>query len=254
MRHCTVPLLVCVAVAFASCRAPYVRGYAAYMQTEPSGDVGLAGSAGGTPASANIDVEEDLGLDDSATPYGRLECGGGLVSLSASAFAHDSSGTGTLSAAFGDIPAGVGVTTDLDIANVKGAVVLNLLDLDAFRIGPGLGVDYFDVDMQLSAPSLSAFEQIDVSAPVPMLFLEAEGDVGPVAATVSAGWMDAHLDDVNGRYLDLEAMLRLQPFGSVEVVGGYRWIEVDVDGTADGQDYAADLVLQGWFFGGGLTF
>ena len=46
----------------------------------------------------------------------------------------------------------------------------------------------------------------------------------------------------------------LEPVSNVEVFVGYRWISMEASGTADDQVFEADLVLRGWFAGGGLRF
>ena len=78
--------------------------------------------------------------------------------------------------------------------------------------------------------------------------------IRPVAATVDAGGMAVNYGDIDGVFFDLEAMLRIQPTDHIEIFGGYRWIDVDGDGTADGQAYDADLSVRGWFVGGGFVF
>ncbi|MEM7200407.1 MAG: hypothetical protein AAF628_09100 [Planctomycetota bacterium] len=241
-------------VGLTACSGFYGRAYGGYIQTALSGDVALADT--GFAVSTSADIEDDLGLDeDFGSPYVRAELGASIVSVTASAFRYDASGSGTLPVTFGGIPAGVPVTSDIEVLNGKAAVLLNFIDLGPVRLAPGLGVDYFDFDLAVQSQTVpTVFETIDVQAPVPVVYLQGEVDLGPVALTVDGAAMDASVDDIDGTFIDLEGMLRVKPFSHTEIFGGYRWISLDVSGSEDGQDYSGDLRLAGWFVGGGVTF
>ena len=251
-RAPTVAALWCCGLLLTSCGIARVSGYAGYTQTQLSGDLGLA--PGSLSVNTSADVEDDLNLGESGSPYVRVEAGGGPISVTVSAFRYDSSADGTLTGSFGNIPAGFAVQTDAEIINLKAAVMFDLINFGVVRISPGLAVDYFDIDVQVTATSFSAFDRVDVVAPVPMLFVQVAADVGPVGATVDLGGISVDLPDAEGTFFDLEAMLRVEPFDHVELIAGYRWISIDADGEADGQAFDADLELQGWFVGGGVTF
>jgi hypothetical protein len=243
-----------VACLWAACASPRLNGYAGYAQTRLQGDVGLAS---GSSVTADVDVEDDLGLEKSGSPYARLEAGLGPFGLTASALHYDSAENGVLTVDFGNIIVGgmaaVAVHTDAELFNAKAALTIDVVDVGGFRLSPGVGVDYIDMDVRVSAP-LGAFDEIDVQAPVPMLFLQAAGDVGPVAATVDFGGMSIDLPDAEGTFLDIEALVRVQPVDHLELIAGYRWIHIDADGVASGQAFDADLALHGWLVGGGITF
>jgi hypothetical protein len=224
------------------------------MQPQLDGDIGLAGSASGSAVTGTVDVEDSLGLGEESSPYLRADIGAAIVSFTVSAFHYDATGNGVLEATFGEITAGTPVSTDMEILNIKGAATFNLIDLGPVRLAPGIAIDYLDVDTTVTSTSLSAFESVRVQAPVPMLFGQGEVVLGPVAAILDVGWMSADLADAEGTWWDIEGMLRMTALDPVELIAGYRWISADVDGTADGQNYSADLVLQGWFVGGGLSF
>ena len=248
-----VGLVVCL-LALPSCMDLRARAYAGYMQSELSGDLGLAPSFAPAAVSTSVDVEDSFGVSDEGSPYVRLEAAAGPLNFTASAFRYDSDSTGTLQANFGDITAGLLVNTETEFFNAKGAVTFDILDVGFLRLSPGLAVDYFDIDVSVTAVGLGAQENLDVQAPVPMLFAQAEATVGPVAATVDVGGIAIDVGDVDGTYFDVEALLRVAPVSHIEVFAGYRWINMDGKGTADGQDFDADLTLQGWFLGGGFTF
>lgn len=246
--------LLCLGLLLPSCGIARLHGYAGYTQTQLSGDLGLAPSLGSSSVITTADVEDDLNLGESGAPYVRVEAGGGPVSVTVSAFRYGSSADGTLTGTFGNIPAGFAVHSDAEIINVKAAVAFDLINIGVVRISPGIAVDYFDIDVEVTATSFSAFDRVDVTAPVPMLFVQVAADVGPVGATVDVGAMDVDLPDAGGTFFDVEAMLRVEPFDHVEFIAGYRWISIDADGEASSQGFDADLELQGWFVGGGVTF
>ena len=236
-----------------SCVDLRARAHAAYMQPQLSGDVALASTT--LPATLGADVQDDLGVDTEQSPYVRLELGTGIVNVTASAFQYGSSGSGVLDANFGNITAGVPVNSDIDVLNIRGAVTFDLIDLGPVRISPGLAVDYTDLDFEVrQTTGGTAIERLEVQIPAPLLYVQAEADLGPLIANIDAGGMKVDLDEVDGTFWDIEAMLRYAPAEHFEIFGGYRLILVDGQGTVDGQAYDADVELSGWFAGGGISF
>lgn len=237
-----------------SCADLEFRAYAGYLQTELSGDVGLASSGSPNVVSADINIGDSLGIDDDGSIYARVEAEVGILRVTVSGFQYQSNGVGTLQADFGNIAAGLTVDTDLKMNVLKGAVTLDLIDWGYVRVSPGVAIDYFDVDLTSRAVGLGVSEDLDIDVPVPMPFVQAEVELGPVGLTVGGGGMKVNYSDVEGTYWDVEGLLRYSPVPYTEVFAGYRWIDVHGGGTADGQDYDTDLTLQGWFVGGGLVF
>jgi hypothetical protein len=220
------------------------------------GDIALDASSGGRNLSTiRADVRDDLGLDDSGSIAAGVDLQLPIGRISASYMRYSEEGTGTLTRSFGDIPAGTSVATDVDVDNVKAFWSFDLLDTGIVRVSPGVGVDYFSIDTTVrSISALSAFERIAVDVPMPMLFLEGEVSFGPFSAEAEAGWMSLDLGDVQGTLIDIDTRLVWHAVGPLDVFGGYRWIEVDSDGNADGQRYDVDVVLRGFYFGGGVSF
>ena len=98
-------------------------------------------------------------------------------------------------------------------------------------------------------------ETLDAVAPVPMLFGQAEVDVGMFQAVLDVGGMVVkNIEDADGTFLDIELIARLRPLDHVEVFAGFRHILLDVEGVADNQDFLGDLSLTGWMIGGGISF
>lgn len=233
-----------------------IQAFGGYTQMQMSGTLALNDS-GNTNNLDNIqnDVSTDLGLGDQVgAPYARATLDLGAITLTGSGFTFDVNGSGTLSQPFGDLPAGRTVDTDFKLLNVKGAIALDLIDIGTFRLSPGVAVDFFDVEFSMEDTATMEFEQVDTLAPVPMLFLQGEVSLGPVGAAVDFGWIEADFGDVDGTWLDIEGLATMTIVPSLEVFAGYRYISIDTTGDADGQDYAANLQLEGWTVGLGLVW
>lgn len=233
-----------------------IKAFGGYTQMQLSGTLAL-NDAGNSSNLDNIqnDVEDDFGLGDQVgAPYVRGEIDLGAITLTGSGLTFSETGMGTLSQPFGDVPAGTAIDTDFELLNLKGAIGLDLIDLGAVRISPGVSVDVFDIDMRLENPATLEFEQVDTLAPVPMLFVQGEVSFGPVGATLDVGFMDADFDEIGGTWIDIEGLATLNLVPAMEIFAGYRYISIDTTGDADGQEYAADLELQGWTLGVGLVW
>jgi hypothetical protein len=249
--------VVCGAL-FCSCSGPGARLHVGYIQTEVSGELALESSIPGATLD-RIDTESSLGLTEaSPSVLIRGEADAGPIRATASFFQYSESGEGTISGSFGGIgdpiSASTPVSSELDFTAIKAAVTFDVLDLDVFRLSPGLGVDLFDMQASVTEQMTGETEDIDEMLPIPMVFLQAEAEIGPVGAVVDAGLMDIGYDDFNGTFIDLEALVYYQPITPVELFAGYRWISIDADGLVDEEAFIADLVIQGWFVGGGVSF
>ncbi len=249
-----------------ACSGLGIKADAGYAQLDLTGNMALAPTAGGVPlGTIKVDFEDNLGLRDSyGSPYGRVELAAGVASFTFSGLNYDKSGRGTLNASFGDIPVNAQVQTDLQLTNLKGAIHFDLLNLGIVRISPGVGVDLMDLNMDVTAvagPGLGTTESLDVIAPIPIAFVQGEVDLGPVSGTLDVGGIKVNLKDFTNSndtadvtFWDVEALLRWSPIPKLEVFGGYRWIHLEGDGKASGQDFAANLDLRGFILGGGIYF
>jgi hypothetical protein len=66
--------------------------------------------------------------------------------------------------------------------------------------------------------------------------------------------MSLDLGDVKGTWIDIEGLANFNVFGPFELFAGYRYISIDTEGEADGQAFEADVVLEGWILGGGISW
>jgi hypothetical protein len=244
-------------VLLAACAPDRYRVDAGVTRLEASGDVALQNSAG----TLNLDVdrndlENDLGLGDAeVVPYVRGEVNWGRQRVELSGLGYRSSGSGVLASAFGDLPAGTAVATDLDFYAISGNWTYDLLPTDRFRLAPGAQLSYYGLDLNATSTVPAAFEEVRSNVLVPELYLAAEALLDSVVALeVGLGWMEADLGDGRGTYWDAQGLVRVRPQGNLEIFGGYRFLAIDVRGTADARDFDADLEFAGWMFGLGIRF
>ena len=211
---------------------------------------------GSTVLPQRVDVQEGFGLREKMdSPYGRVEVQALIARLQVSGFQIDQTGQGTLAVQFGDIPVSTPIETTLDMTNIKGELLFDLIDIGPVRISPGIGVDYFDLQLESRSLAVTTLrESLDAQAPVPMLFVQAELDLGVVDFVADIGGMKADVEDADGTAIDIELLARVRPLDHVEIFAGYRHIILDVEGKADGQDYLSDLELSGFIIGGGIYF
>lgn len=244
-----------------SCYQLALSGNVGYAQMAVSGDIGYVN--GTNSAAVRQDVESALGLgDDRGAPYVRAALDTGVPVLSVSAFQFSESGNGVLQADFGDIgtsiggisiPGGVPVTSELDFTNVKGAYAFQI-SLGPVALSPGIAVDWFDIDLTVRDGLGIQTENVQLQAPVPLGFLRGEVDLGVVSAIAEVGYMEYGVDDLDGKLLDIEALLQVHPTAMLSLFAGYRSLNLQVDGELDGDTIDTDLTVSGFMIGGGLRF
>ncbi|MBL8752442.1 MAG: hypothetical protein JNK15_03995 [Planctomycetes bacterium] len=231
-----------------------VTAQAAYAQMAVSGDIGYTSGSGAAVAQ---DVESALGLgDDQGVPYGRIALDTGVPVIAVSGFAMEDSGTGVLSANFGDVGgilANTPVRSDLELANAKISYAFDI-SLGPVSLQPGIAANYFDMTVEVADLIGIATETVELKAPLPLGFVRAEIDLGIVSAVGEVGYMSIDVEDVETSFLDLEALLMVHPTPLLNVFVGYRSMELEGEGDIDGDSFDTDLKISGFMVGGGLRF
>lgn len=249
MRIATLAAAAVLAV-LPSCYQFEVTAQAGYAQLALDGEIGYET----TGAAIAQDIEGAFGLgDDQGTPYGRLMIDTGVPVLAVSGFLFEDEGTGTLTQEFGDLTIGTAVRSEFDMTNAKGSYAFKI-DLGPVAISPGIAVDYFDLDIQVSDAFGAISEDVQVAGPVPMGFLRAQVDVWKIGLVAEAGYMEVDVEDVTAKFLDIEALVEIRPTDLINVFVGYRHLDLQLDGTIDNDSFDADVTLSGLFVGGGLRF
>ena len=218
-----------------------------------SGDVSLSA------LNDRVDVDSDLDLGGADyEPLVRAEADFGPLIASASWFRMEQDGTSTLTADFGGISAGSTVASEIDIAVGQGRCVVDLLDTDVAKLGLGVAADWFDLDLESKEATLGTTERVDVEQLVPLL--AAHGAVRfdlpllmPLRLDVNAAAITAHIGDIDGTVVDIEAILRGEA-GWLGFFAGYRYIYVSLDGEVSGDPFDGDIYLDGWMAGISVRF
>lgn len=243
-----------------SCLNSSVRVYAAYLDLSVNGDAALQDKAKLNDVNGiRSALDDDFDLSNSKTPYVRLDLEIDTWNLELSGFKYKDSARSTLTNDYGNIPANSAVETELRVSNVKLAVLMDIVDVGPLEISGGLALNYMDVDMDVDsrvpqfAPN-TEYEESDFQAPVPMLYVRGVLDVGIVRGELSAAWIEADIADVEGMFLDIDAMLVITPIPALDFFAGYRYINIDVDGKLDGQAFNTHIQLTGWYLGAGISF
>lgn len=248
-----IALLACT--AFPACETYGFNIDAALVRMTLDGDIAL-GPSGGGPAdlsSIDNDIDDSLGLDDEErTPSIGVDFWYEKMSISMSTLWYGQDSSGILDQDYGNIPQGSPVSTSADIIQFKAAVYYDLIDEGPFRLSPGIGMEYMDLDFSATFGGLT--DSLDVGIPMPMLFLRAEGDIGPITASMEVGGFSADLLGIDATLVDLDFKLRLNPIPLVEVFAGYRMLLLDAKGDDGGQDFETDFRLHGWMIGVEIPF
>lgn len=231
-----------------ACSTPGAAVQVGYAQLSLDGDIGYAT----TGVAISQDIESGFGLgDDQGTPYGRAVLDLGTPVLAVSGFLFEDEGTGQLQANFGDIAATTSVRSEFTMANAKGSLAFEIA-LGPVSLSPGIAVDYFDLDINVSDTFGAIQESVEVAGPVPMGFLRAEASLGTVALVAEVGYMEIDIDDVTASLLDVEALVEIRPTPLLHLFAGYRHLGLAIDGLIDGDAFDTEITLSGFVIGGGL--
>lgn len=243
-------------VLFSAACAPHtIRADVGAAWVSMDGDVGLQNEAGTLALGANKHDLDDMGLDDGdLSPFVHLQADWVGHRAQLYGYALSSSGSSVLVNAFGNIPAGSSVTSDLDYVDVSGVYSFDLLPSPDFRLAPGAHVGFYSLDITTRVAAPAGFEQVETTVFAPMPYLEAEAVFGPVTLHGDISFASADFGDADGRFFEVGAMARVAAGEKVEFLAGYRFTAIDVLGNADGRDFDADVRVTGWFLGGGIKF
>ena len=158
---------------------------------------------------------------------------------------------------------------DLDMTITKLMVGIDVINTPIARAGFLIGVDFFEFDrFAATAAETKTILGVDVidegdsvvffaneSTPIPIF--GARGDVqlpfgvrlGGEITGISADVSDAEIS-----LLDIEINANYEPWENVEIVLGYRMIDMEVKGSISGTALDGDIKLDGPFFGVSLYF
>jgi hypothetical protein len=235
-----------------SCTQFRVEAKAAYAHLALDGDLGYRNGTGVPAVPQDSEAAYGLG-DDQASPYARVEADLGVPLLAVSGFTFADSGSGVLTADFGDIASGSAVTSTFDLTNVKALAALQLR-LGPVTLAPGLAASYIDYEHAVRGPGGSPRNVNTADGVLPLAVLRAGVDLGPVAATLEGGYFELDLEDGEAKLLDIEAMFAVHATAHLDVFVGYRHFALQDSGDLNGAAVTADYTVSGFLIGGGVRF
>ena len=240
---------------FSGCYQFKAAGQLGYAEWALDGDIGFA--SGSTSADIGQDIDSAFGLgDDQGLLYGRATFDTGVPTFTVSGFEFEEKGTGTLTKNFGGNPllsAGATVDSDFELSDLEASLVFDI-ELGPGTISPGLAADYFDFDFEVSNVNGLASELVELEAPVPLAVLRAAADIGIVSGMAEVGYMEADIDEVTARFVDIDAMVTLHATEVLDLWVGCRHLAIDGNGVIDDDTFHADIRIAGIMLGGGVRF
>ena len=218
-----------------------------YMVLNPDGVFAVDGNG---ISGTKVDLDDDLGFDDSKSFQGEVAFNLGPFRLSGGYLPISFSGDGILTETVifngQTFPVGTDVESDIDLDLYDVALAWHVINLDdlpvRFQLGPELSVKIIDADISMEAVGFSFKEDESAVIPVPTVGLRSRiafGDYFGVVGRVG------YLEYDDNSLLDVDAQIELSPIPLVGIFAGYRYIDMDVDESG----IYIDAKMKG-FFGG----
>lgn len=219
-----------------------------YLTLSPDGEFAVSNGFVGT----KVDMEDDLGFDDSEEFMAEAAVQLGSFRLTAGYLPLKFSGSGNVAdpITFGDQTFSGRVDSDVDIDLYDLGLTWYLLNFDdlpvRLQLGPELSVKYIDADLNMESSSIGK-ESESVSAPVPTIGLRGRVGLSDFLGLVGrVGYLE--YDD--NSFLDADAQLEFSPLPLVGIFAGYRYFDVEVDES----DVFLDVTFDGPYGGAFIRF
>lgn len=222
---------------------------AGYLTLSPQGEFAVSNGGVGT----KVDMEDDLGFDDSEDFMAEAAVQLGPFRLAAGYLPLQFSGHGALSTEikFGDQTFSIGdvVDSDVDIDLYDVGLTWYLLNFDdlpvRLQIGPELSVKYVDADLTMK--SSIASESESVSAPIPTVGLRGRVGLSDFLGLVGR---IGYLEYDSNSFLDADVQVEFSPLPLVGLFAGYRYFDLEVDES----DVFLDVTFDGPYGGAFVRF
>lgn len=209
---------------------------AGYLVLSPEGTFAVdSGSLTGT----KIDLEDDMGYDDSEDFFGEIAVQLGPFRLAGSylplSFSGDGSFTQTVNFNGQTFAAGLASASDVDIDLYDLGLTWHIINFDdlpvRLQLGPEVAIKYIDADLSIKGfdannNTLMVSESESVQAPVPTIGARARVGFSDFLALVGRV---GYLGYDGNNFLDADAQVEFSPLPLVGVFGGYRYMDIEVD-------------------------
>lgn len=245
-------MLFCLTGATAALADERLSFKGGYLQLSPEGAfaVGSSGQAG-----TQIDLQDDLGFDDSEELYLEVAAQLGSFRLFGAYMPVNFSGDGVLTqdVSFNGetfvTDSRVESSVELDIYEAGLAwYAINMDDLPVrLQFGPEVAVKYIDANLEMKSDIFGLKESSTVSVAIPTL-----GARGRIALSDFLGVVAraGYLEYDGNSFLDAEAQLEFSPLPLVGVFAGYRYLDIDVEED----DVLIDVEFDGPYVGALIRF
>ena len=134
-----------------------------------------------------------------------------------------------------------------DLALYYGMPFLGIATLGTVHVNAGINIRVIEAKAEMQQADLSASKSMDMTIPLPMLYLSADvspGDLFAIEAELRA------LSVGYGTAISAIARLRVNVPGPFFVTAGYRYEDISVDKD----DFEADIKMSGPFAEAGVAF
>lgn len=217
------------------------------------GALSLGGSFS-TGGGAGATSMAQLGLDDyEAAPglKGQFGLLGGVFSLAG--FQSEYAGSGTTEGAIEvrnqTIDAGTEVDSKLDLTVARALFSWNLLPIGPVEVGIGFGAELVDLELELQEQVSGDRLTSDELLTIPFAAVRAAWAWGPVAMRAVLAGTSYTYDGDETQLLDGDVEASVEVFDQGSLAVGYRLIDLDAEYDDRGDTIAAELELNGWYFG-----
>jgi len=208
---------------------------AGYLMLSPEGQFSVDGNA---LSGTRVDLDTDLGFDDSENYFLEGALNLGPFRLAVGYLPLEFSGAGTLNQTIDfngtTFDVGVATTSEVKIDIVDAGVTWHVINLDdlptRIQLGPELAVKLVDADLTMTGvdanTSLSVTETESVQVPIPTIGARARIGLSDYLGLIGrVGYMEFQ----DNSFLDAEAQIEFSPIPLVGVFGGYRYFDLQVD-------------------------
>lgn len=224
---------------------------AGYQKLNPDGEFAVTG--GGLPGST-VDLDDDLGFDDSEEYNLEAALQLGDFRLFAAYLPINFSGNGILKETIDfdgeTFVAGSHVKSDINIDIYEAGLAWYLVNFDDLparvQFGPELAVKYVDASIDMAdSTGLNVSESI--TAPIPTVGVRGRVAVADLLGVVGrAGYMEYG----DNSFFDVDAQVEFSPLPMVGVFAGYRYLDIDIDED----DFLIDTSFKGPYAGAMIRF
>ena len=223
-----------------------------YLALNPSGDV--AASADGLTGTV-LDVDDDLGIDDSEDIFFEAALQLGSFRLFAAylplSFSGDSVLTRDINFNGETFFQSSRVESEVDIDIYEAGLAWYMINIDdapvRFQFGPEIAVKYVDASVELRDNDYVLSETDSFGIPVPTLGARARVGLADYLGVV--GRVGYAKYDGNS-FLDFDGQVELSPIPLVGIFAGYRYLSIDVDDN----DVIVDATFSGPYAGALVRF